>query len=253
VAATDSDLNVVSYARISADGERDEHGVKDQHRTNRETAKRYGWRVVAEFTDNDKSAAKKKVTRDDFEAMLKVLHSGRLSDGTPVHGVVVRADDRLARRPSDYERFVDAITIEDGRVYADQQGSKDLYRDSTESMGLIGAVISKMEVRKMQRRTPGVATCTARSTGRTSHMRESRPHGPSAVAPQSVTGSRRQAELDRRFGEEFHYRVKGAPLRGPPAADRPRAGHAASPGRSRPEPVDRPTQRNSVEIENFTA
>ena len=152
MAATDSHVNVVSYARISVDGERDEHGVKDQHRTNRQTAERYGWRVVAEFTGTDRSAAKKDVRRDRFEALLKVLHAGRLTDGTPVHGVVVRADDRLARRTSDYERFVDAITAEDGRVYADQHGRKDLYSDSAESMGLIAAVISRMEVRKMQRR-----------------------------------------------------------------------------------------------------
>ena len=48
---------VVSYARISADTKRDGHGVKDQHKVNRETAARHGWTVVHQFTDNDKSAA----------------------------------------------------------------------------------------------------------------------------------------------------------------------------------------------------
>ena len=33
---------VVSYARISADTVRDEHGVADQHKVNRETAARLG-------------------------------------------------------------------------------------------------------------------------------------------------------------------------------------------------------------------
>jgi DNA invertase Pin-like site-specific DNA recombinase len=145
-------IPVVSYARISADTRRDEHGVQDQHKLNRQTAERYGWTVVHEFTDNDKSAAKATVTRDEFEDMLRALRAGKLSDGTRVRGVAVTADDRLARRPGDYERFVEAITYQDGRVYADARGPKDLYSEDVESMGLFGAVISKMEVRKMQRR-----------------------------------------------------------------------------------------------------
>ena len=145
-------MPVVSYARISADMRPDEHGVQDQHALNRATAERYGWTVVHEFTDNDKSAARADVIRDEFEDMLRVLRSGKLADGTPVHGALVVADDRLARRPGDYERFVEAITYQDGRVYADARGPKDLYSEDVESMGLFGAVISKMEVRKMQRR-----------------------------------------------------------------------------------------------------
>ncbi|MDP9867069.1 MULTISPECIES: recombinase family protein [Streptosporangium] len=143
---------VVSYARISADLRRDEHGVQDQHRVNRKTAERYGWTVVHEFTDNDKSAAKEGVVRDDFEAMLRALRAGKLPNGTPVQGIVILAADRLARRPGDYERFVEAITFQDGRVFADARGAQDLYSEDVESMGLLGAVISRMEVRKMQRR-----------------------------------------------------------------------------------------------------
>ncbi|WP_328709539.1 recombinase family protein [Microbispora hainanensis] len=143
---------VVSYARISSDGRGDEHGVQDQHKVNRATAGRLGWTIVHEFTDNDKSAAKANVVRDAFEAMVKALRAGRLADGTPIEGVVIVAEDRLARRPGDYERFVEAFTYRDGRVFADARGPKDLYSEDTESMGLFGAVISKMEVRKMQRR-----------------------------------------------------------------------------------------------------
>ncbi|TDC86535.1 recombinase family protein [Actinomadura sp. 7K507] len=145
-------IPVVSYARISADIRRDSHGVKDQHKANRETAARYGWTVVHEFTDNDRSAAKFSVVRDDFESMLTALRAGRLADGTRIEGVVILAEDRLARRPGDYERFVEAFTFRDDRVFADQRGPKDLYSEDVESMGLFGAVISKMEVRKMQRR-----------------------------------------------------------------------------------------------------
>ncbi|MET8146471.1 recombinase family protein [Sphaerisporangium sp. NPDC005288] len=143
---------VVSYQRASADKARDEHTVTDQRKVNQMTAGRLGWRIVHAFTDNDKSAAKEGVIRDDFEAMLRVLRAGRLPDGTRVQGCVVVAEDRLVRRAGDYERFVDAITSSDGRVFADARGPKDLYSEDVESMGLMGAVLSRMEVKKMRRR-----------------------------------------------------------------------------------------------------
>jgi DNA invertase Pin-like site-specific DNA recombinase len=149
---TSGDVAVLSYARISDDTERDGHGVTDQHRVNRRTAKRLGWRVVAELTDNDRSASKARVVRDAFEEMLVALRAGRLADGTVVHGVVLLNEDRLARRAGDYERFVEALTAEDGRVYADERGPKDLYAEDVEGMGLVGVAFAKIESRKAQRR-----------------------------------------------------------------------------------------------------
>lgn len=85
VSVTERDiLPVVSYARISADQERDEHGIQHQHKVNRQTAERLGWTVVAEYTDNDKSAAKSGVVRDEFEAMLRALRTGE-APGRPRH------------------------------------------------------------------------------------------------------------------------------------------------------------------------
>jgi DNA invertase Pin-like site-specific DNA recombinase len=144
---------VVAYARISADLARDGHGVEDQHKMNDENAARLGLKIVHYYTDNDLSAAKADVVRPDFEAMLKVLRAGHLPDGQMVRGAIVVADDRLVRRVGDYERFVDALTYEDGRVYADAKGIKDLYNEDVESMGLFGVVIAKAEVRKIKRRT----------------------------------------------------------------------------------------------------
>jgi DNA invertase Pin-like site-specific DNA recombinase len=143
---------IISYARISSDAERDAHGVSDQHRVNRRTAKRLGLRVVAELTDNDRSASKAHVRREAFEEMLKALAVGRLSDGTAVLGVVILNEDRLARRAGDYERFVEALTAEDGRVFADERGVKDLYAEDVEGMGLVGVAFSKIESRKVRRR-----------------------------------------------------------------------------------------------------
>ncbi|UNS98661.1 recombinase family protein [Streptomyces tubbatahanensis] len=148
----DEAVPVVAYARISADTAKDNHGVEDQHAVNGQTAERLGWTIVHRYTDNDLSAAKAGLVRPDFEAMLRALKAGHLPDGQPVRGVVVLADDRLTRRAGDYERFVDALTYEEGRVFADAKGPKNLYSEDVESMGLFGVVISKMEVRKMQRR-----------------------------------------------------------------------------------------------------
>ena len=140
---------VVSYARISADTARDEHGVVDQHKVNRETAARLGWTVVQEITDNDRSASKLGVIREGFEQLLRILRSGHLPDGTSAQGVIVVADDRLARRSGDYERFVDALTHQEGRMYADARGPKDLYSEDVEGMGLIGVALPRSRVGKL--------------------------------------------------------------------------------------------------------
>ncbi|WP_214109798.1 recombinase family protein [Acrocarpospora catenulata] len=146
-------IPVFSYARASSDKrKKDQHSVKEQHRINRRTAKRHGWVVVAELTDNDKSAADPNVYRDDFEEMLILLKAGRLRVGSPVRGVVVVHSDRLVRRPGDYERFVEAFTYNDEFVFADEKITHNLYSEDVESMGLLGAVVAKIEVRKMQRR-----------------------------------------------------------------------------------------------------
>ncbi|MER6178764.1 recombinase family protein [Streptosporangium sp. NPDC001681] len=194
---SDSPVPVVSYARISADLRRDEHGVQDQHRVNRQTAARYGWTVVHEFTDNDRSAAKADVVRDEFEAMLRALRVGKLPNGASVQGVVILAADRLARRPGDYERFVEAITFQDGRVFADARGAQDLYSEDVESMGLFGAVISKMEVRKMQRRM--------RRSHR-SRAEQGVPSGgprPFGWNPDRRTLDEREADLARQAAKDF--------------------------------------------------
>lgn len=123
-----------------------------QHKVNRRTAQRLGWEVVAELTDNDRSASKAGVIREAFEAMLKAITVGRLADGTKVRGVAVLNEDRLARRAGDYERFVEALTADDGRVFADERGPKDLYAEDVEGLGLVGVAFSKIESRKARRR-----------------------------------------------------------------------------------------------------
>jgi DNA invertase Pin-like site-specific DNA recombinase len=145
---------VVCYARISFDGrKKDAHGIEDQHREMTEHARRFGWLVVYRYTDNDKSASKEEVIRDDFEQMIKDLTAGQTPDGYPVQGVMAVNDDRLYRRPGDWERYLRAFTAHEGRVYHDSNGIQDLYAEGFEIKGLVGVAMSLAETRKKQRRS----------------------------------------------------------------------------------------------------
>jgi DNA invertase Pin-like site-specific DNA recombinase len=153
--AADPNLKcVVCYARISFDGRvKDAHGIEDQHRDMAEEARKLGWLVVYRYTDNDKSASKEDVIRDDFEQLLTDLSTGVTPEGYPVQGVMAVNDDRLYRRPSDWERYLKAFTSQEGRVYHDSNGVQDLYAEGFEIKGLVGVAMSLSETRKKQRRT----------------------------------------------------------------------------------------------------
>ncbi|MFH8567576.1 recombinase family protein [Streptomyces sp. NPDC017993] len=145
---------VVCYARISFDGRaKDAHGIEDQHRELSAKAKAFDWLVVYRYTDNDKSASKEEVVRDDFEQMLVDLTAGRTPEGYPVHGVMAINDDRLYRRPGDWERYLRAFTSHPDRVYFDSNGPQDLYAEGFEVKGLVGVAMSLAETRKKQRRS----------------------------------------------------------------------------------------------------
>ncbi|MGP3965821.1 hypothetical protein ACTWPT_58755 [Nonomuraea sp. 3N208] len=59
-----------------------------------------------------------------------MLRADWLPDGTPVRGCMVVAEDRHVRRADDYERFIDAVTFEDGRALANARGPKDLHSET---------------------------------------------------------------------------------------------------------------------------
>jgi DNA invertase Pin-like site-specific DNA recombinase len=147
-----SDLNVVSYARISADTERDGHGVREQHADHDEDAAGRGWSVVKQYTDNYKSASKKGVVRDDFEEMVRVLEVGFLFDGTELHGAIIERFDRASRTFGDWERFHDALISQQGRVLIIDGQDKDPYSDGFLWESAAAMVGAKSEPRKMSAR-----------------------------------------------------------------------------------------------------
>ncbi|MFJ9946286.1 hypothetical protein [Kitasatospora sp. NPDC091207] len=118
-----------------------------------EKAQAFGWLVVHRYTDNDKSASKENVVRDDFEQLVVDLSAGHTPEGYPIHGVMADNDDRLYRRPGGWERYLRAFTAHERRVYWDSNGVQDLYAEGFEIKGLVGVAMSLAETRKKQRRS----------------------------------------------------------------------------------------------------
>ncbi|MEV1053647.1 recombinase family protein [Streptomyces sp. NPDC049887] len=144
---------LLAYCRMSDDAhKRDGHGVEDQTRHCGRIARHVRGVVVHHYIDNDKSASKADVTRDDFDKMVEALERGATESGYPVDGVVCVADDRLYRGAHAYERFVDSFTSHPNRVYADDTGRHDLYGDGAEYRGLLGVAAARSETKKKKRR-----------------------------------------------------------------------------------------------------
>lgn len=88
------------YARISSDQAGDGLGVTRQLEDCRKLAAGKGWPVADIYVDNDISAYRNK-HRPEYARMLQDIESGR------VDAVVAYHQDRLTRRPMEWEQFVD--------------------------------------------------------------------------------------------------------------------------------------------------
>ncbi|MFJ9149841.1 recombinase family protein [Streptomyces sp. NPDC102270] len=129
----------MSYARTSEDDrQRDGHGVRFQLLINERTARDHGCVVIAEYSDNGRSASKEGTARPGFDRLIADLLRGRTDSGQRIKGVVCVADDRLYRRAEDLARFLAALTSSPGRIHLDQEG----VRDPCSREGLMQAVRS---------------------------------------------------------------------------------------------------------------
>ncbi|MFD8571406.1 recombinase family protein [Streptomyces sp. NPDC059639] len=89
------------YTRISRDDEGEAMGVARQQQDCERLADLRSWQAVKVYEDNDVSAFKRNVVRDEFELMLNDLRAGL------IHGIVAYDLDRLARQPRDLERLIE--------------------------------------------------------------------------------------------------------------------------------------------------
>lgn len=88
------------YARISSDPTGKALGVERQLEDCRKLAADRGWAIAAEYVDNDISAYRTK-ERPEYARMLRDIESGG------VGAIVAYHQDRLTRRPIEWEQFVE--------------------------------------------------------------------------------------------------------------------------------------------------
>ncbi|MBS1908222.1 MAG: recombinase family protein [Actinobacteria bacterium] len=93
---------VAVYARISADKTGEGLGVARQVEDCMRLVSDRGWVVFDTYVDNDVSAFTGAKSRPEFARMLADIEAGRIG------AVVVYHQDRLTRRPGEFEQFVEA-------------------------------------------------------------------------------------------------------------------------------------------------
>jgi len=89
------------YIRISDDREGEAKGVGRQLQDCRALAADRDWPEPVVYNDNDKSAWKRTVVRDDFRRLLADIENGR------VDALIVYDSDRFYRQPRELEEFLD--------------------------------------------------------------------------------------------------------------------------------------------------
>lgn len=89
------------YVRISDDREGQSKGVKRQLEDCFALAEARGWPEPTVYNDNDKSAWKRGVVREDFRRLLSDIEAGT------VDALIVYDSDRFYRQPRELEQFID--------------------------------------------------------------------------------------------------------------------------------------------------
>jgi site-specific DNA recombinase len=166
-------IPIGAYGRIS-DDDKDEHGnltregVKEQASDCRNltddlsAALGVTLTIVRFYEDNDITAADERVTRPDFEQMLKDLEAG------VIQGIVFSHADRVARLELDAARVTTIFRKNPKYIGRSVKGGTDLSTDEGRAMFVVQAVMGGMEVSATRRRV------TRRNR---SHAEQGRNHG----------------------------------------------------------------------------
>ena len=135
------------YARISNDADGTRAGVERQLADCRKKADDLGWRIGAEYVDNDLSAYTGK-PRPEYQRMMSDLADGLID------AVIVYNIDRLTRRPAELEDFAAALEVAKVRDVQFVTGDMDLSTDDGLLMArMLGAFAAK-ESANIGRRVP---------------------------------------------------------------------------------------------------
>ncbi|QYB16720.1 recombinase family protein [Schaalia turicensis] len=128
--STDAAGTCVIYTRVSQDRYKTEDAVERQEKDCRKKAKELGLKVVAVYSDNDRSATDGRI-RDDFEAMLAARPEA----------IISWHQDRLLRLTKDLERIIDLNVP----VHFCKSGSLDLSTPAGRTVGRTVAAWSQYE------------------------------------------------------------------------------------------------------------
>lgn len=112
-------IRTALYARISDDRSGEGLGVARQKDDCHKLAESRGWTVTEEYVDNDISAYSGKA-RPQFVAMLADIEAGQFD------AVVVYHQDRLTRRPAEFEQFLTVCQEAGVKLFATVSGSTDI-------------------------------------------------------------------------------------------------------------------------------
>lgn len=126
------------YLRISLDRHGEGLGIERQREACEELVRRRGWRVAAEFADNDTSAYSGK-PRPGYDKLVRAMRDGA------VDVVVVYAFDRLVRRLAELEEVID-LAEETGVALAPVTGDVDLESASGRTYARVLGSIAQGEV-----------------------------------------------------------------------------------------------------------
>lgn len=155
----DTPVLVGAYDRISAAARErgedaryqfSEEGVDRQWEINQRVAERRGWTIHDRYSDNNRSAFKKDVIRENFQRMVKDLQAG------VIQGIICYNMDRLVRRIADLEVLIDIYeeTAREGRqlVFATQEGLIDISTPGGRAVARIIVAIATSESEATRRR-----------------------------------------------------------------------------------------------------
>lgn len=138
LASEPKSIKVGIYCRISLDKRGDELGVQRQLEEARSIAKHRGWEVIAEYTDNSKSAFSKNVRRPKYEKMVSDAKNGLID------GIIVWDLDRLTRQPRQIEDWCD-MGEQRGFMLVTVDGSHDLSTETGRMFARIKASVARQE------------------------------------------------------------------------------------------------------------
>lgn len=127
------------YSRISRDNEGNGLGVTRQQDACRKLAGQLGWKVVAVYADNSKSAYDRRKERPEYERLLADVESGRID------GVLCYAVDRLTRHPIELERLVAVFASSRTAVRTVVGGELDLNTEEGQLRARIMGSVARFE------------------------------------------------------------------------------------------------------------